>query len=93
MKLFKRATMMTVFGAGFLLGSKQGTGPWEKAMAKFNEFQGNNPQVKEKVEQAKSQVNQMKSSVTGNESTGGSSTTGSASTTAGTESSRQNSMA
>lgn len=78
MKLFRRITTLTIFGAGFLLGSRSGREAWEKAQAKFNEFSGkakdeleNNPQVKQKVEQAKSQIQQKTSSMTGDSMTGG----------------------
>jgi hypothetical protein len=30
---------MTLLGIGFLLGSRMGRGPWEKAMGAWNEFQ------------------------------------------------------
>jgi len=65
MKVIRRIPTLTVFGAGYLLGSRSGPGAWEKAMAKFNDLQGktgvdvrnmNSEQMKEKLHEVKGQV-------------------------------------
>lgn len=38
--LFLRPTTVLALGAGFLLGSRAGPGPWEFAAAKVREVQG-----------------------------------------------------
>lgn len=35
-----RMRTLVVFGAGYLLGSRAGTGPWERAVAVVREFSG-----------------------------------------------------
>lgn len=33
-----KVTTVAVFGAGFMLGSRSGRGPWDAALAKWNEL-------------------------------------------------------
>ena len=89
MKVIRRIPTLTVFGAGFLLGSRSGPGAWEKATAKFNDLQGktgmdmsnmNTGQVKEKIQEVKGQVKEavggMQESMQKGNGNGGMSTTG-----------------
>ncbi len=61
MKVF-RIRRMTLLGLGFLLGSRAGRGPWDKAVATWSQVQDKagaglrRTQVKEKIEQAKGKL-------------------------------------
>jgi len=61
MKIF-RVRRMTLLGVGFLLGSRAGRGPWDKATAALSQVQDKagsklRPgQVKEKIQQAKGKL-------------------------------------
>jgi len=61
MKIF-RTRRMTLLGVGFLLGSRAGRAPWDKAVAAWSQVQGKagsrlRPgQVKEKIQQAKGKL-------------------------------------
>jgi hypothetical protein len=66
MKIF-RVRRMTLFGLGFLLGSRTGRGPWDKTVKTWNQVQDkagaslNRTQVKEKIEQAKGKLSHSSS--------------------------------
>ena len=61
MKIF-RIRRMTLLGVGFLLGSRAGRAPWDKAVATWTQVQEKagaglrRTQVKEKIEQAKGKL-------------------------------------
>jgi hypothetical protein len=66
-----RIRRMTMFGVGFLLGSRAGRGPWDKTVATWNQVQDKagaglrRTQVKEKIEQAKEKLHSSRSNGSG----------------------------
>ncbi len=57
-----RLRRLTLLGLGFLLGSRAGRGPWDKAVGAWNQVQDKagsrlpTGQVKDKIEQAKGKL-------------------------------------
>jgi hypothetical protein len=57
-----RLRRLTLLGLGFLLGSRAGRGPWDKAVGAWNQVQDKagsrlpTGQVKQKIEQAKGKL-------------------------------------